>query len=165
MEAMSLGHTYIGCEHLLPGLIGETEGIAGQALRAAGAELPLSRRAVTAAIAGYAHLRAQQTKDAATAVAIRHDMQHVTQRLDRLEQRLAALTGDEAGEATGRACHPAPFLTAPPRPLKGPGPPASMIAAEFPSLWRSIHRDHGMRARWCDDHGRPIRAEGHKPGV
>jgi hypothetical protein len=26
-------------------------------------------------------------------------MQHVTARLDRLEERLAALTGDEAGEA------------------------------------------------------------------
>ncbi len=99
MESSSLGHNYVGSEHLLLGLVGETEGIAGQVLRGLGAELRLSRRAVTAAIAGYAHLRAQQSTDAGDAgAAIRHDLQHVAQRLDRLEERLAALTGDEPGE-------------------------------------------------------------------
>ena len=97
MEASSLGHNYVGCEHLLLGLIGETEGTAGHVLRAVGAELRLSRRAVTSALAGYVHLK-EQTKDDADTAALRHEMQHVTQRLGLLEERLATLTGE----------HPAP---------------------------------------------------------
>lgn len=38
-EARLLGHNYIGCEHLLLGLIREEEGIAGKTLRAFGANL------------------------------------------------------------------------------------------------------------------------------
>ena len=98
MESSSLGHNYVGTEHLLLGLAGETEGIAGQALRAAGAELRLARRAVTAAIAGYTHLKTQQGKEAAAAAAIQHDMQHINERLGRLEERLAiVITEGPAG--------------------------------------------------------------------
>jgi ATP-dependent Clp protease ATP-binding subunit ClpA len=53
-EATSLGHNYIGSEHLLLALIAEPNGLAGQVLRSLGAELRLTRRAVTAALAGYA---------------------------------------------------------------------------------------------------------------
>ncbi|MEZ0073402.1 Clp protease N-terminal domain-containing protein [Planotetraspora sp. GP83] len=58
-EAQTLGHNYVGCEHLLLGLIIEPDGTAGQILRARGAEPRLTRRAVVAALAGYVHLRAQ----------------------------------------------------------------------------------------------------------
>lgn len=58
-EATALGHNYVGTEHLLLGLIAEPDGVAGQTLRAFGAELRLTRRAVAAALAGYVHLRAQ----------------------------------------------------------------------------------------------------------
>jgi ATP-dependent Clp protease ATP-binding subunit ClpA len=58
-EAQSLGHNYIGCEHLLLGLVAEPDGTAGQILRTSGAEPRLTRRAVVAALAGYVHLRAQ----------------------------------------------------------------------------------------------------------
>ncbi|MEU8198002.1 Clp protease N-terminal domain-containing protein [Microbispora amethystogenes] len=58
-EAQALGHNYIGCEHLLLGLAAEPEGIAGEVLRARGAEPRLTRRTVVAALAGYVHLRAQ----------------------------------------------------------------------------------------------------------
>jgi ATP-dependent Clp protease ATP-binding subunit ClpC len=58
-EAHTLGHNYVGCEHLLLGLIGEEEGAAGTVLRALGAELRLTRRAVVAALSGFVHLRAQ----------------------------------------------------------------------------------------------------------
>jgi len=37
-EALKLGHNYVGCEHLLLGLIDEQEGIAGRSLRVMGAE-------------------------------------------------------------------------------------------------------------------------------
>ena len=58
-EATAFGHNYVGCEHLLLGLIAEPDGTAGQILRSLGAELRLTRRAVAAALAGYVHLRAQ----------------------------------------------------------------------------------------------------------
>jgi hypothetical protein len=52
-EARSQGYEYIGCEHVLLGLIGEPDGTAGQVLRALGAELGSARRALTAAVAGH----------------------------------------------------------------------------------------------------------------
>ncbi len=45
-EARRLGHDYTGTEHLLLGLIGETTGAAGQALRALGIELDAARAQV-----------------------------------------------------------------------------------------------------------------------
>lgn len=53
-ESAALGHRYIGSEHLLLGLIGEPDGVAGSILRSLGAELRVTRRTVTAALAGWA---------------------------------------------------------------------------------------------------------------
>ncbi|MFY1631928.1 Clp protease N-terminal domain-containing protein [Solwaraspora sp. WMMB335] len=102
-EATGLGHNYVGCEHLLLGLIAEPGGTAGQVLRGLGAELRVTRRAVAAALAGYVHLRAQtpavpadagadppaSTGDpiAAVTALIRRELAPITQRLDRLEAR------------------------------------------------------------------------------
>jgi ATP-dependent Clp protease ATP-binding subunit ClpA len=58
-EAVALGHNFVGCEHLLLGLVTEPDGTAGQLLRGLGAEPRPTRRAVSAALAGYAHLRSQ----------------------------------------------------------------------------------------------------------
>lgn len=92
-EAMSLDHNYVGCEHLLLGLAAETEGVAGQALRAQGAEHRTLRRAVVAALAGYVHLRAQSPAvPAATedlvAEAVRRELAPVTERLTALERHV-----------------------------------------------------------------------------
>ncbi|MBF8191201.1 ATP-dependent Clp protease ATP-binding subunit [Nonomuraea sp. K274] len=106
-EAISLGHNYVGCEHLLLGLVAEPDGTAGQVLRGLGAEARLTRRAVVAALAGYVHLRAEtqqppaQGRPAAQggqgvpaaqaamlAAAIRAELQPFVQRLERLEERL-----------------------------------------------------------------------------
>ncbi|MFG1706724.1 Clp protease N-terminal domain-containing protein [Nonomuraea sp. M3C6] len=96
-EATSLGHNYVGCEHLLLGLVAEPDGTAGQVLRGLGADPRLTRRAVVAALAGYVHLRAQtqqaepaaqapaQGQAAMLAAAIRNELQPVIQRLERLE--------------------------------------------------------------------------------
>lgn len=98
-EATGLGHNYVGCEHLLLGLITEPDGIAGQTLRGAGADLRLTRRAVTSALAGYVHLQAQvgaatQPPPAASgpdmvallAAAVREQLAPILTRLERLEQ-------------------------------------------------------------------------------
>jgi ATP-dependent Clp protease ATP-binding subunit ClpA len=95
-EAISLGHNYVGCEHLLLGLIAEPDGEGGQLLRARGAELRLTRRAVSAALAGLVHVRSQtaaEKPDPAELVAgvVRRELEPLTRRLDRLEQH-AGLT-------------------------------------------------------------------------
>ncbi|MGW4468010.1 Clp protease N-terminal domain-containing protein [Micromonospora sp. NPDC004704] len=106
-EATSLGHNYVGCEHLLLGLIAEPDGTAGHVLRSLGADYRLTRRAVIAALAGYVHLRAQtQTAGlaiggtdqvAALQAALAKQLQPIIDRLDRLEQRVDGGTDTGAG--------------------------------------------------------------------
>ncbi|MEU1719156.1 Clp protease N-terminal domain-containing protein [Nonomuraea sp. NPDC005692] len=96
-EATAMGHNYVGCEHLLLGLITEPDGTAGQVLRALGAEARLARRAVTAALAGYVHLRAQTSTAGdpaqALAVAVQQQLQPLIERIERLEQNLGSASG------------------------------------------------------------------------
>ncbi len=117
-EAHALGHNYIGCEHLLLGLVAEPDGIGGQVLRDRGAEPRLTRRAVVAALAGYVHLRAQAqdastsqtapqaasqaaSQGAAQAVAavVRQEIGPLLRRIERLEQH-AGITEQAEGEAS-----------------------------------------------------------------
>jgi ATP-dependent Clp protease ATP-binding subunit ClpC len=55
-EALTLGHNYIGTEHLLLGLIREGDGVGCQALRAFGLELPVVRQAVVDTLGGLVDL-------------------------------------------------------------------------------------------------------------
>ncbi len=97
-EAMSLGHNYVGCEHLLLGLISEPEGVGGQVLREAGVDARSARRAVVAALAGYTHLRAHNANPASAdasamlAAAVRTELRPILDRLEQLE-RHAGLSG------------------------------------------------------------------------
>jgi ATP-dependent Clp protease ATP-binding subunit ClpA len=101
-ESSGFGHSYIGTEHLLLGLVGESEGVAGRALRSLGADLRVTRRTVAAALAGYgagfaAH--AQRSADsavvggasasAAIKAAIQTELEPVLERLERLERLVA----------------------------------------------------------------------------
>jgi ATP-dependent Clp protease ATP-binding subunit ClpC len=52
-EALGLGHNYIGCEHLLLGLLATEDGLASKVLRRMGVELRTTRRAVVAALSGF----------------------------------------------------------------------------------------------------------------
>jgi len=52
-ESSGLGNSYVGCEHLLLGLIAEPNGAAGSVLRSLGADLRVTRRTVAAALAGW----------------------------------------------------------------------------------------------------------------
>ncbi|PRX49468.1 ATP-dependent Clp protease ATP-binding subunit ClpC [Prauserella shujinwangii] len=92
-EAAALGHNYVGCEHLLLGLLSEPDGTAGHVLRELGLDLRTTRRAVVAALSGYTHLRAQAAQpraDLRTALAdgIRAELRPVLDRLDRLERHV-----------------------------------------------------------------------------
>lgn len=88
-EATGLGHNYVGCEHLLIGLAAEPDGAAGRALRAAGADGKAVRRAVTAALAGYQHLREQTSPGGADVLrtAISKALAPVIRRIEQLEAR------------------------------------------------------------------------------
>ncbi|WP_432926305.1 Clp protease N-terminal domain-containing protein [Microbispora sp. CA-135349] len=111
-EAQALGHNYIGCEHLLLGLVAEPDGTAGHVLRARGAEPRLTRRAVAAALAGYVHLRAQgqdasqnasqnlpQNAAQIVAAVVRQEIAPLLQRVERLE-RHAGVAAPGEGDAS-----------------------------------------------------------------
>lgn len=85
-EAIALGHNYVGCEHMLIGLAVEPDGIAGDVLRVAGADARAVRRAVTAALAGYVHLRASRPTADALVDAVRTELQRLSTRIERLEE-------------------------------------------------------------------------------
>jgi len=96
-ESSGFGHNYLGTEHLLLGLVGEPDGVAGHALRALGADLRVTRRTVAAALAGYgAGAAAQRTAGqgasghaAEITAAIRAELAPVLARVERLESQLA----------------------------------------------------------------------------
>ena len=81
-EAIGLGHNYVGCEHLIIGLAAEPDGLAGAMLRERGADGKAVRRAVAAAVAGYAHLRA-------TGGGANPLLAQLVKRIERLESQLA----------------------------------------------------------------------------
>jgi ATP-dependent Clp protease ATP-binding subunit ClpA len=84
VEALALGHNYVGCEHLLLGLVTEPDGAAGEVLRGLDAEPRHVRQVVTATLAGYR--QATQGGDVITA-ALNKALEPVLRRLDRLEDK------------------------------------------------------------------------------
>jgi ATP-dependent Clp protease ATP-binding subunit ClpC len=83
-EALMLGHNYVGCEHLLLGLLATEDGLASKVLRRMGLELRTTRRSVVAALSGFMH-------EAAVAVlrpAVDATLEHILRRLEAIEHRL-----------------------------------------------------------------------------
>ncbi|TDV55241.1 Clp protease N-terminal domain-containing protein [Actinophytocola oryzae] len=85
VEALTLGHNYVGCEHLLLGLVAEPDGAAGELLRGLGVEARQVRQVVSAALAGYVHL---QANTGGVAAAMGQALQPLLERLDRLEAKV-----------------------------------------------------------------------------
>lgn len=85
--AIGFAHNYIGCEHLLLGLINEEHGGAGEILRARGADPKTARRALAATLTGFAYARNRGNNagggDQARALAA---LAKIAERLDRLEE-------------------------------------------------------------------------------
>jgi ATP-dependent Clp protease ATP-binding subunit ClpC len=52
-EALQLGHSYIGTEHLLLGIVREGEGVAARVLEGLGFDLPRVRQSVIQVMSGY----------------------------------------------------------------------------------------------------------------
>lgn len=83
VEAIALGHNYVGCEHLLLGLVAEPDGAGGELLRSLGADLKGTRRAVQTALAGIVHVQKQKAAGPDPAEILKMIMA----RLDRLEKQ------------------------------------------------------------------------------
>jgi ATP-dependent Clp protease ATP-binding subunit ClpA len=83
-EATALGHNYVGCEHLLLGLVAVEDGLASQVLRRMGVELRTTRRAVSTALQGFIHASEQHATQAAP-----DTISEVLRRIEAIEQRLA----------------------------------------------------------------------------
>jgi ATP-dependent Clp protease ATP-binding subunit ClpC len=85
-------HNYIGCEHLLLGILATEEGLASQVLRRMGAELRTTRRAVVTALSGFVHAKQTLTAAPSAAASVPADddaMAKILQRLDAIEKRLS----------------------------------------------------------------------------
>jgi ATP-dependent Clp protease ATP-binding subunit ClpC len=80
-EALQLGHTYIGTEHILLGLIREGDGVAAQVLVRLGADLDRTRQQVILLLHGYQ----------AGATRIRPGADPVADRLASFAARLTAI--------------------------------------------------------------------------
>jgi ATP-dependent Clp protease ATP-binding subunit ClpC len=81
-EAARLFHNYVGCEHLLLGLLATEEATASQVLRRMGLELRTTRRAVATALAGVVHAQGGGAPPRAD------DLGEIRRRLDAIERRL-----------------------------------------------------------------------------
>jgi ATP-dependent Clp protease ATP-binding subunit ClpC len=86
-EALGLGHNYIGCEHLLLGVLAVDDALASRVLRRMGVELRTTRRTVITLLSGYMH--AKTTMASATAPAEQATLEQIVRRLDAIEQRLS----------------------------------------------------------------------------
>jgi ATP-dependent Clp protease ATP-binding subunit ClpC len=76
--SIDLGHNYLGCEHLLLGLLEDPDSGAGQVLRGAGLDKAGVRRSITSAVAGF-----EQARQAGPVA-----QDQLMQRLDAIEHRL-----------------------------------------------------------------------------
>ena len=86
MEAsIDFGHNYLGCEHLLVGLLDDPSSGAGVVLHEAGLDASAVRSAITTAIAGFVHARRDVPAVDTTG------LDQIVQRLDSIERRLSAL--------------------------------------------------------------------------
>jgi ATP-dependent Clp protease ATP-binding subunit ClpA len=84
-EATAFGHNYIGCEHLLLGLVSVEDGLASQVLRRMGVELRTTRRTVTAVLSGFASALGPDRR----ATPSRAALAEILRRLEAIEARLA----------------------------------------------------------------------------
>ncbi len=86
MEAsVGLGHSYVGTEHLLLGLLADPQSVAGRALGEHHVKEADARRALTAALAGFTYGQRAQSQ------APQDAHEELGRRLDAIESRLAAL--------------------------------------------------------------------------
>lgn len=85
-QAVALGHNYIGCEHLLLGLIaGPDDELTAATFHGMGVDLATAQQTVTTAMAGYSYAR-ENLSFSGLSSPIRSVLDEIRQRLARLEE-------------------------------------------------------------------------------
>jgi ATP-dependent Clp protease ATP-binding subunit ClpC len=92
-ESLDLGHTYIGTEHILLGLIREGEGVAAQVLVDMGIDLDRARQQVIQLLTG----RQQAESPAAGAEDLRKRLASMASRLAVIERKLGETAAGGSG--------------------------------------------------------------------
>lgn len=91
-EALALGHNYLGCEHLLLGLLAVDDGLASRVLRRMGVEPRTTRLAVVAELTRVprpdSSSRVGRTSPSSAGDATGAVLRQILDRLDAIEQRL-----------------------------------------------------------------------------
>lgn len=87
-EAVGLGHNYLGCEHLLLGVLATEDGLGSKVLRRLGVELRTTRRAVTAALHTLITANPNLVTKPVPAAAPEPTLEKILERLDAIERRL-----------------------------------------------------------------------------
>jgi ATP-dependent Clp protease ATP-binding subunit ClpA len=88
-EALTLGHNYIGCEHLLLGLLATDEGLASKVLRRMGVELRTTRQAVIAVLSQWVAQPAEPATPTTPTTPSPATLDQILERLDAIERRLS----------------------------------------------------------------------------
>jgi ATP-dependent Clp protease ATP-binding subunit ClpC len=92
-DSLAFGHNYIGCEHILLGLLAAEDGMASNVLRRMGVEYAATRRAVVTILSGFVHARQntpeQQPQQPAPESASPEVLDQILRRLIDIENRLA----------------------------------------------------------------------------
>jgi ATP-dependent Clp protease ATP-binding subunit ClpC len=92
-EALDLGHTYIGTEHILLGLIREGDGVAAQVLVGMGVGLDRARQQVIQVLTG----RLGEESPAAVAEELRKRLASMADRLAQIERKLGIPPPETSG--------------------------------------------------------------------
>jgi ATP-dependent Clp protease ATP-binding subunit ClpC len=87
-EAIQLGHSYIGTEHILLGLIREGDGVAAQVLVRLGADLNRTRQRVIEVLHGQDHFGAEVIRVGPGAESLADRLASIAARLTAIERRL-----------------------------------------------------------------------------
>ena len=89
-EALTLGHNYIGCEHLLLGVLGTEDGLGSQVLRRMGLELRTTRANTVKVLTGFVYAKQNPPSAAPPPPVISADkFDEILQRLVAIEEKLS----------------------------------------------------------------------------
>jgi ATP-dependent Clp protease ATP-binding subunit ClpA len=127
-EAATLGHAYVGTEHLLLGLIREDEGVGAQVLRTLGAGIDRVRSEVMVLIGGEAEGGAAESRPATAAPGARHAQEPMSRKIEVLERRMAEALAREDFERAAKIRDELAALRArPAQPEPGGGATADVL--------------------------------------
>ncbi|GAA0842008.1 hypothetical protein GCM10009525_56150 [Streptosporangium amethystogenes subsp. fukuiense] len=109
-EALGLHHTYIGTEHILLGLIRESEGVAARVLAGRGARLDAVRAQVITLLGRRGPDLAVTAEEGfpVMGASLSARLERIQESLDRIERRLDAIEGADAPGESGPPKEQAP---------------------------------------------------------